>query len=310
MALHGGIETLLFGTGVDEEVVYSSAGNAATCVHARSIRFEKANPGDPDFTVNIGGCRLYARDYIYVGPGVTLSAKGGDGGNGSGLTGGAKGSGYTNADPLGSMEGAVGANSNNAGNTSITGSHTVPGGDGGNGGAVSGHAGGFGTTDPDDVTQGMRDSIMAVLTGMSFRSSADGPIGIFGGGGGGSGAALTNGSGGGGGGGGGGAVFAAPFIRIEIIGLINASGGNGGNGGGVGGGGGGGGGGGTIILMYSRILLNGEILVDGGNGGDASGTGNGGGKKGKKGCALHFHALGTGYDPYQYGSDGNDGADT
>ncbi len=308
MALRGlgGIDPMWFGTGFDGDATFAVGNNLEGRGGAyKTLRFAKADGGDPDFTILGSGSVFLATRKIYIGNGVTLSAKGHNGAtNLISDTGGAGGAAASSGRLGGSYAGGNGGTDGSGGGFG-NGSDTSLGGRGGVGGTAGGNPGGVATaantTDLWD-THGWWPNL---IQGGGFLE--DGPVTFHGGGGGGGGASDDGASGGGGGGGGGYIVLCAPIIEIDSVGALIAGGGDGGNGGfgtGIARGGGGGGGGGVIILVYAKLIMNGTLNAVGGDGGVGSdgGVGGAGGKGG------HIFQFG-GTDDSIFGFTSSDGAD-
>lgn len=298
MSLRAGIPTIL--TGIDfGDVVYNSDITLSEDVYGRTISFKKSDPGDPDFTVEASGCRIIAKEKIYVGEGVTVSFRGI---NASGTT---PGSLSPWVGLKGGGPGGAGVTTNDDGES--VGPYTEGlGGDGGAGGDAGSNTGGSGAAVFGQLLAFAGDrSFLMSTQGLIFNTSMLGPISGGGGGGGGAGSSGAASSGAGGGGGGCG-LFMAP--RIENWGTITARGGNGSNASSDGSGGGGGGGG-VVIFTYGHFFqaFGSTINVNGGNGGNGTG-GEFGGKGGLNGYVYHFPASedlnGSYVIPGSIGSDG------
>lgn len=257
-------------------------------------------------TMNTGGYRIYARNFIHlqggsiirhngavgaVGTGSALGGagaaigttggggSGGDGGSGAGSTAPA----FSNGQSLGGSGGA-GAGGSGPGAT-----------------AGFGRAGGFSPGLWGAILQPSLADLCGVFgTGGGITDPTVFRF-VVGGGGGGGGGGTGNGSGlgrGGAGGGGGGIVYlTADEIMIDDTSQIQAKGGNGGNGdstGGDSGGGGGGGGGGIIVKAnFVRIANGAGFNIGGGTGGNGGGAGAAGVNGDAGGSVLVFSPHGS-----------------
>ncbi|ATH08917.1 hypothetical protein BIY24_13460 [Halobacteriovorax marinus] len=228
-----------------------------------------------------------------------LSLVGGDGGNGSAVTGSSAGSAGAGGFAGGSCptisssgnDGQSGGNDGEGKGGDVTTHLGISDAGGGGGGG-----GRYGTQVlPDDGEAGENDLGGAIAAGAA-GSSSYGPesnfenifLGGSGGGAGGGGAATNAGTphSGGAGGGGGGAIriIADGDIVVNIGASINTNGGNGGDGSGNVSAGGGGGSGGAVFLQASGdIRINGTVSADGGSAGDGTFTSNNDGGKGGSG---------------------------
>lgn len=210
---------------------------------------------DPGVTVTVTGNQplvIYATGNVTING--TLSANGGNGGDGITYTsGGIAG--------LGVAGGADGAAGNYSGSTGpLPGAAGLGPGAGGAGGNWSGGGGaGYSVTGQDaSPTDGLggpsyNDTLITMVTGGSGGGGGSGGYGC--------------GSGGGGGGGGYISITTCTTMTIASGALISANGGNGGSDGTGNCGGGGAGSGGSIVLQANSIVNDGMVTALGGNGG-------------------------------------------
>lgn len=248
--------------------------------------------------IKTNGYRLRFADTLYLYGSAQIDADGGNGGDGSGASAGAKGDpqggGTLGGGSAGGIGGAGGAAPNGVGGngasgnalTEAKGSRGGPGSSGQTSGGAGGLAGAAGTIAADTITDIANFVAGQALQTYDTDTSAFVRLtgGTGGGGGGGGGADASNAGGGAGGGGGGGGILmiAGPrIVGVAWTGRISANGGDAGDGAttaaGDGGAGGPGGGGAVVVQCVEMSGVSpGQIAANAGAAGTNGygGTGN------------------------------------
>jgi hypothetical protein len=276
MALRGsdGMDTILFGSGVDGVVTFAAPASLTADIYAESVTISA--------DIEPLGLSIFARSRIDHLTG-SINA---NGSNATGGTGGAGAFGTLFGQGGNGGSGGAGAAGGNGDDVDV-GIHAVSAGFGPGGPALINPGGAAGS-----FLAGTFNSEHSIMCPLNHAAVRDGvnpyPVPAGGGTGGGAGGADGGGHvGGGGGGGGGGIILASPDIFLG--GDINAKGGNGSVGTGAGGstGGGGGGKGGWVMLIGHVTAGGGSINVNGGNGANHL-TGGFGGKGGGGGQVIFY----------------------
>jgi hypothetical protein len=256
-----------YGTGSDGDVTLTENITLTRDMHYDTVT------ADVDITINLAGFRFFAWEVKGTGT-ITLSDKGGNGGNATATLGGTaatpRAAGYLPAPTVGKNGGAVNTNgiagtavSSSLGSSGIAGkdSATKTGGAAGAATALSATSGGMRNFNNLSLFRAFTSTSLVTPTGHAGNGSSAG--GTTGGGG----ASGNNGG------------YALVFIRtITSNIIIDARGGTGGNGYGNGAGGNGGNGG-IIGLIYHIVGDDGSITCNytggtGGTGSTAGATGN------------------------------------
>ncbi len=256
-----------YGTGSDGNITLTGDITLTKDMHYNAIT------ADVDVTINLAGFRFFAWEVKGTGT-ITLSDKGGNGGNATNTLGGTaatpRAAGYLPAPTVGKNGGAV--NTNGLAGNAVSGALGSNGIAGKDSATKTGGAAGAATALPA-ASGGMRNYVNLSLFRAFASASFVTPTGHAGNG---SSAGGTTGGGGASGNNGGYALVFIRTITNNII--IDARGGTGGNGYGNGAGGNGGNGG-IIGLIYHIVGDDGSITCnytggEGGTGSTAGATGN------------------------------------